>query len=324
MRLLRLALVAALLLGAVPARAQRAYPVASGLLFGGVDYVTRQEGDSGFEVAQAAGLLHVGLTDRLGTVGEVTATPADSRVAVRVERLFARYELADALKISVGRFHTPVVYWNTAYHHATWLQTSVSRPELVRFGTPLVPLHFAGIQAEGLLPSGPLGLGYVVGVGHGRATDPAEPTRSGVVGRLDGRPAWVARVYARPPAFGRVQVGGSAYLDRALTHAGAPVDERILSAHFAWEMEYPEVMAEYAQLQHRAVDAGGAWATGHAWYVQVGGRMTGKEEGIKTYTRVEQVRVPATVVCGVQVTPSRGESPFTVAIDTRSVLLASG
>ncbi|HEX8243744.1 MAG TPA: hypothetical protein VF541_09620 [Longimicrobium sp.] len=293
----RLAALALLpLVCAVPAHAQPLRPTASGLLFGGVDYVTRQRGDSGFHVAQTAGLLSVGLTERISAVGEVTATPADSTVAVRVERLYARYEFADALKLSVGRFHTLVVYWNTAYHHATWLQTSVSRPELIRYGTPLVPLHFAGIQAEGVLPPTPLGLGYVVGVGHGRATDPADPSRSGEVGRLHDRPAWVARVYARPPglgsmALGRVQVGGSAYLDRALTRTGAPVDERILSAHFAWEMEYPEVMAEYAQLQHRAAGAGGAWATGHAWYVQLGGRMTGKREGLKTYTRAEAVRV---------------------------------
>jgi len=100
-----------------------------------------------------------------------------------------------------------------------------------------VPLHFAGIQAEGLLPPAPLGLGYVAAVGRGRGNDPETPGRTGEPGDWDGRPAWVARVYSRPPALGRVQVGASAYLDRAVARTGTRVDERILSAHLAWEME---------------------------------------------------------------------------------------
>jgi hypothetical protein len=284
--------VLSVLLCAVPAAAQGRGPTINGLLFGGVDYVARQSGDDGFQVAQAAGMLDAGFTDRFDAVTEVTATPVDGRERIRVERLFARYAFSDALKLSAGRFHTPIAYWNTAFHHGAWLQTSVTRPELIRFGTPLVPLHFAGVQAEGVLPPAPLGIGYSVAVGRGRGSDPLALGRTGEPENLDGPPAWVARVYTRPPALGRVQAGAAAYLDHAVARTGARVDERIVSAHVAWEMDWPEVMAEYARLEHRP-SAGGAWAGGDAWYLQVGGRLYGKSEGIKGYGRMERVRVAA-------------------------------
>ncbi|HSU15601.1 hypothetical protein [Longimicrobium sp.] len=293
MRLRVLAFAFFLLPCAVPAPAQHRGPRVGGLLFAGLDFAARQKGDTGFELAQAAGLLNVGFTDHFDAVTEVTATPVDGRERIRVERLFARYAFNDALKLSAGRFHTPIAYWNTAYHHGAWLQTSVARPELIRFGTPLLPLHFAGIQAEGLLPPAPLGLGYVVAAGRGRGSDPETPGRTGELAGWDGRPAWVARVYSRPPALGRVQVGASGYLDRAVARTGTRVDERILSAHLAWEMDWPEVLAEYAHLQHRPAGSGGGWAGGEAWYVQVGGRLYGRSEGIKGYGRMERVRVSA-------------------------------
>ena len=43
---------------------------------------------------------------------------------IELERLIIRYDLNDYFKVSFGRYHTPINYWNTAYHHGAWLQTS--------------------------------------------------------------------------------------------------------------------------------------------------------------------------------------------------------
>jgi hypothetical protein len=42
-----------------------------------------------------------------------------------------RYEANDYFKLSFGRFHTPINYWNTAFHHGQWsrlLRASLHSP----------------------------------------------------------------------------------------------------------------------------------------------------------------------------------------------------
>ena len=48
--------------------------------------------------------------------------------------------------LEVGRFHTDIGYWNTAFHHGLWLQIPVERPHVLRFEDDggLVPVHWVG------------------------------------------------------------------------------------------------------------------------------------------------------------------------------------
>src|SRR5205085_10486226 len=85
-----------------------------------------------------------------------------------VERAIIRFDQSDAFKVSFGRYHTPINWWNTAYHHGQWLQTSVSRPEMAQFGGRFIPIHFVGAQVEGTIPAGGLNLNYNAGLGNGR------------------------------------------------------------------------------------------------------------------------------------------------------------
>lgn len=50
----------------------------------------------------------------------------------------------------VGRFHSPSSYWNAAYHHGQYLQTSVTRPLIARFEDEggIVPTHVTGLMLE--------------------------------------------------------------------------------------------------------------------------------------------------------------------------------
>src|SRR5260370_31880236 len=73
---------------------------------------------------------------------------------VELERSIIRFAQSDKLKISFGRYHTPINYWNTQYHHGSWLQTSESRPEMIQFGGRFLPVHFIVALAEGALPAG--------------------------------------------------------------------------------------------------------------------------------------------------------------------------
>lgn len=71
-----------------------------------------------------------------------------------LERLQAGWLLGSETTAWIGRFHTPLGYWNTQYHHGSYLQTSATRPGIMEFHglkAPL-PLHIAGLLIEGAHP----------------------------------------------------------------------------------------------------------------------------------------------------------------------------
>jgi hypothetical protein len=91
---------------------------------------------------------------------------------VDVERYLVQYSYNDYLNVEAGRWHTAIGYYNTAYHHSTWFQTTTDRPFLFDFEDRggILPIHTVGVSASGLIPSGSLGLHYVAEVGNGRAS----------------------------------------------------------------------------------------------------------------------------------------------------------
>jgi hypothetical protein len=162
------------------------------------------------------------------TTGEI------NHFSVDVERYLIQYSHNDYLNISAGRYHTAIGYYNTAYHHSTWLQTTTGRPLLFEFEDRggLLPIHNVGVSVNGLIPSGRLGLHYVAEVGNGRASRNAlaiEPVQNEV--DENNNKAFNLALFARPEAVQGLQVGFSAYRD-VLTPAAVPkVGETILDAY---------------------------------------------------------------------------------------------
>jgi hypothetical protein len=91
---------------------------------------------------------------------------------VDVERYLLQYSHNDYFNLSAGRGHTAIGYYNTAYHHSSWLQTTTGRPFLFEFEDRggILPVHMVGVSLSGQIPSGSLGLHYVAEVGNGRAS----------------------------------------------------------------------------------------------------------------------------------------------------------
>ena len=112
---------------------------------------------SGFTEGQFILHLNSNLSPKVSFMGEVsltartdagTGTPAVTGFNAEVERSIIRFEHNDYFKASFGRYHTPINYWNTAFHHGQWLQTTVSRPEMTQFGGRFIPVHFIGALAR--------------------------------------------------------------------------------------------------------------------------------------------------------------------------------
>ena len=136
--------------------------------FGDVDFsATDQKGSvSGFNLGQFVLHLASPLSEKVSYFGEVSFTAQPTGYDLSVERTIIRYDYNDYFKLSFGKYHTPIGYWNAAFHHGAWLQTTIARPEMIQFGGSFIPTHFVGIEAEGNIPSGGLGLGYNVGSGQ--------------------------------------------------------------------------------------------------------------------------------------------------------------
>jgi hypothetical protein len=139
--------------------------------------------------------------------------------------------------------------------------------------------------AEGNVPSGPLGLGYNVGLGNGRAGNIARPGDSG---DINNNRAWVANLFARPAALNGLQIGGSLYGDLITPPLpGNPnFRELISTAHVVWTKENPEVLAEFAHVRHRNVLTENVFNS-NAAYVQIAYRLPGEGHKWKPYYRFE-------------------------------------
>jgi hypothetical protein len=268
-------------------------PVVRAMLFADASYVaTDRKIPAGFQLGQVVGHLIVSFSDRLNYFGEFSATSQPTGYAFEVERSILRYDFSDAVKVSVGRYHTPIGYWNTAFHHGTWLQTTVSRPEMIKFGSQLIPTHFVGAFAEGNLPGEDLGLQYMAGVGNGRGS---VISRAGDAGDVNGNRAWTLSLSARPAALFGMQVGAGYYRDLVSETSGVSAREGISSAYVAWQREQPEFIAEYVHIDHTPV-AGGATTHSDAYYAQLAYRFTGAARQWKPYVRAERTTIAPTDV----------------------------
>lgn len=258
------------------------------MLFGDASYATTERDvPEGFHLGQLVGHLSAGLTERLFVTAEGTITPRNEGTGATLERLIVRYDFSDMLKLSAGRYHTPIAWWNTQYHHGVWLQTSIDRPRLVRFGTPLIPVHFLGLLAEGTASVGSSTLVYEAGAGNGRQPDLVGP---GDGGENDAGLALIGGLRFRPAALAGLELGVHGYVDEVAGPMG-DVDERIVGGHVAWTAN-PEVVIEYLRFLHDPAEAGAGSTTSDGLYAQLGWRPRSLPS-LQPYIRYESIQIPA-------------------------------
>ena len=257
--------------------------------FGDVSYISKDGSDTdGFAIGQVVAHLTASMGDSFNVFGEFAMTAKDNEYKTGVERLFVRYDFSDNFKLSAGRYHTPIGYWNSGFHHGAWLQTTVSRPEMVKFGSQIVPIHFVGALMEGLVKSGRLNLNYKVGFGNGRHNNIAA---AGDAGDINSDKAWMVQINSKPTNIYGLNAGIGFYNDEVPLLNGTDVKENTVSAYAAWTKENPEVIVEYMHSTHELVNDSSVSGDVDAWYAQLAYRLPGKNNQWKPYARIEQTRV---------------------------------
>lgn len=237
------------------------------------------------------------ISDHVSVLGEIVFGQGDDQTFnVDLERLLFKYDLNDSLKMSLGRYHTGVSYYNTAFHSGKWLQTTADRPLVVEFAADggILPTHAIGVSTTGLLPSGKLGLHYVFEYG---TSDTMRP-------RLDGRGSlnenngnsvnvgW----FIRPEGWPGFQSGGSVYHDRANDSdrgANLHFGQTIVNTHVVYVRRGIEFLNEGFLIRH-AYDLHGPAYNMPAFYSQ----FSKKFGHIRPFTRYQYINANPKSILG--------------------------
>ena len=214
---------------------------------------------SSFTIGQVNLFVTSDLSERFKFLSEIVFESDEfNNFGVDLERMQLQYSQNDYLNISVGRYHTAIGYYNTAYHHSTWFQTTTGRPFLFEFedkGGPL-PIHNVGASLFGRIPSGAVGLHYVVEIGNGRDSrsyvPPLGQNATAVQNYVDenSHKAFNVALFARPDSIRGLQVGFSAYHDVLTPGVPVRVGETILAAHAVFIRPNFEWLNEALVIRH--------------------------------------------------------------------------
>jgi hypothetical protein len=162
-------------------------------------------------------------------------------------------------RIWIGRFHNPVGYWNTAFHHGGYMQTTVSRPGVVSFEDDggIVPTHATGLFVQGRQALSNSKLSYDFGAGWGpgysgksgslEAVDILRPTRGSHDFMTALRVAW------QPEETENSEYGAFADYARIPTDLPAMPDVRqsLLGFFANWEKGRWRLLSELYLIRNR-------------------------------------------------------------------------
>ena len=275
-----------------PSRGAEASPDLRVLGFYDVDfYATDAEGGdatSGFRQGQLVFHAISALSERATFFGEVSLTPGSHEFRVEVERAIFKYDFSDLVKLSAGRYHTPINWWNAAFHHGLWLQTTIARPEMTKFGGDFIPVHFVGVLGQGGVDAPGFSVDYEAGLGNGRGE---VESRGGDAGDVNNHRAWLVHLFARPDALYELRAGGAYYRDQVGFESEPGVREEILSGYVVFAKETPELIFEAAGTDHKEAD-GGSYES-FAYYVQAAYRLPWCHGLLKPYGRFEEMDLAA-------------------------------
>jgi hypothetical protein len=196
------------------------------------------------------------LSDKTSALGELLFLPNinNNIISVDVTRLLLRYRQSDYLMASIGRYNTWVGYYNTAFNKGEFLETTTDRPFIYAYDDfgGVLPMQDVGINLTGKIPSGKLGLNYVVEMGNGRAwginVEPAQNRQDGNTSK-----AINGGLFVRPERFSGLQAGFSIRHDN-LTIPGPAVHETIATAHVVYTDNNYEILNEAVLDRHTVVN----------------------------------------------------------------------
>lgn len=225
-----------------------------------------------FALGQVDLFINSELSDKVSVLNEnVFEFESDNTTELDVERLEIKYALTPQFNLRAGRSHTPIGYWNTAYHHSAWMHTTAFRPLAFDWEDEvgIIPVHMVGLMGDGETRFGPWHLDYALAVANGRG--PARTTVQNVQDQNDSK-AVGARLNFGHKALPGLEWGSSVYVDRIPADPDTAarlgrIGEVIWGGHAAYLGDRAELLGEFVHLNHDDAVSGGDYDT-YGLYLQ--------------------------------------------------------
>ncbi|HEX8895577.1 MAG TPA: hypothetical protein VF783_19770 [Terriglobales bacterium] len=247
---------------------------------------TQKEGSAAFTMGELNLFITSNISDRLKFLSEIVFENEDegqyssqysgrsNDFTVDVERALLEYSYNDYLNLAIGRYHTAIGYYNTAYHHSAWVQTALGRPLLFAFEDEggILPLHEVGVSVSGRIPSGDLGLHYVAEVGNGWST--RTPINSVVEMPLNvnNHEAENIALFVRPDNVPGLQAGFSLYREMLSPTEKQRIRETIWDAYVMLARGKFEWLNEGLVIRHNVLGTSDVYET-PGFYTQLSKRF---------------------------------------------------
>jgi hypothetical protein len=292
-RLIPGALVLSLVLGTTAAQAQMHLHNGTDLErtefrgFADVTFLESSQPDrhSSFGLGQYVFFITSPLAEHISFLGETTVQ-FNAGFQATIERVVVSFSPQSYFRVSVGRLHTPIGYWNNTYHHGTLIQPTIDRPVMFLFENRrgVLPIHTTGVQVGGRDISR-LHLGYDVLIGNGIGSSPT----------IDNDQAKSYTVSVHSQITSTLRLGASFYGDHiaagTLNLAGTAmpqaVSQRMIGGFAVLQGSQYELIAEYQHSRNQP-DSLASTVT-HAFYAYGGYRFG----DLVPYARYDWLRFPA-------------------------------
>jgi hypothetical protein len=228
---------------------------------------------------------------RLRFLGEVLLSNREKEV----ERAQIGWKVAQDATIWAGRFHTPIGFWNTEFHHGAYLQTTIHRPQITNYEDEngLLPLHGMGalFQSKKTLGDSSLNVELSLASGptlHHDGLEPIALLRKQRYGRTGGS----AKIAWQPQTTSNTQFGASAgrftlpYED----HFTDSISQTVVNGFVNWEHERWRALGEIYIIRNNALEGGiRSQSTIKSAYLQTEYRIS---DNLLGYFRVENTTAP--------------------------------
>lgn len=238
--------------------------------FGSVQWGATEERDtpSSFTLGQFAVFLTGQISERVSVLAEIVMEGSiNTRVVTDLERLQLTYRFNDALRLSAGRYHTGIGFYNAAFHHGGYFEAPIGRPRAFAFEDEggILPVHEVGLTARGTIPNTGSALRYLLEVGNGRRWTPADEEEE-AGGDENEAKSINAGLSLKPDQWPGFEAGVSLYRDTIPVPSLPGVGHYVVASFVTYRTAQVEVLAEWLHLTHRV--AAGPRFGNNAGYVQ--------------------------------------------------------
>jgi hypothetical protein len=212
------------------------------------------------------------LSDKVSALGAVLFIAQNNNVVTSdVERLLLQYRSSDYFTVAIGRYHSWVGYYNSTFNYGEFLETTTDRPFIYAFDDQggVLPMQEVGVTLTGKIPSGRMGLHYVMEAGNGRTLGP------GVEAAQNNQDSHNSKsinggLFVRPESVFGLQLGFSVRYDN-LSIPGPAVGETIATVHGVFIDSTYEILNEGVLVRH--VEPSGPVFNTSAFYTQFSRRF---------------------------------------------------